>query len=252
MTHRHNKTYYPVSPSKSKQWKADHGHAMDDVPALPARPKLEIVLKCDSAGSLEAVAVPLLTAALPQVDVSIIYSGVGNIHSSDILMAETASRFIAGFQVDVLPGVDRELREHGVEARLYDVIYKMTEDIRHIAESMAPQPEPGETILGSARVIALFKSSRKGIIIGCEVLDGYLAEGRRFRIISAMGPVFSGAIESIHIENRAVQKAVKGQRAGIKISDFNKARVGDVVESFLPAGVRKHPVWHPRGGVFRV
>ena len=73
-----------------------------------------------------------------------------------------------------------------------------------------------EEITGTARIIDLFKSSRKGIIIGCEVLEGHLTLGKRFRIISAMGPLYSGTIESMHIEKNAVQKADPGQQVGIK------------------------------------
>ncbi|MEW6587202.1 MAG: hypothetical protein AB1442_16525 [Nitrospirota bacterium] len=213
------------------------------------KPRLEIVLKCDSIGSVEAVTAAISEIAIPEVDISIIHSGLGAVSKSDVFLAETASRLIAGFQADVLPGMDKALKEHRVEVRLYDVIYTLTADIRAITESMIP-PESQEQVIGSAKVIALFKSSRKGIITGCEVQDGFLAVGQHFRIISAMGPVYSGAIESLHIRENAVQKAIPGQQVGIKIRDFDKARIGDLVESYRPLPQKARP-WEPEGKIIR-
>jgi translation initiation factor IF-2 len=212
------------------------------------RPKLELVLKADSVGSLEALEKAISEMVLPDVDIQIIHSSVGDVSKSDLLLAETAGRLVLGFQVGLLPGLESALREHRVEVRLYTVIYNVTADIKAVAETIVP-PASEEEIIGSARVIALFKSSRKGIIICCEVLGGHLAAGQHFRIITAMGPVYYGRIESMHIEDKAIQKAVPGQKAGIKIKDFNRARIGDLVESFR--SLRKTPGWEPSGKVIR-
>jgi translation initiation factor IF-2 len=214
-----------------------------------ARPKLEIVLKCDSVGSMEAVAHALSELILPGVDVTLIHRGVGAVSKSDVLLAETAGRLIVGFQVDVLPGMGKVLKEHRVEVRLYQVIYALTDDIKAIAEGMIP-PVPQEQIIGSARVIALFKSKRKGIIIGCEVLEGFLSLGQRFRIISAIGPIYAGTIGSLHIGESVVQKAMPGSEVGIKIQGFNKAHIGDLVESFRPLPQKVRP-WEPQGQIIR-
>ncbi|KPK28154.1 MAG: hypothetical protein AMJ61_03505, partial [Desulfobacterales bacterium SG8_35_2] len=88
-------------------------------------------------------------------------------------MAEAGSRLIVGFNVGLMPHIDLTASEHNVEIRLYEVIYKLLEDIESIARSLVPQ-EPSEEIIGSAKVIALFKSSRRGIILGCEVQAGKL------------------------------------------------------------------------------
>lgn len=212
------------------------------------RPKLEVVLKADSVGSMDALLKAVSEITLPEVDISIIHSSIGDINKSDLLLAETGSRLVLGFQVELLPELESSLREHRVEARLYTVIYSVTDDIKAIAETIVP-PASEDEIIGSAKVIALFKSTRKGIIIGCEVLRGHLAVGQHFRIITAMGPVYSGHIESIHVEDKAIQKAVQGQRVGIKIKDFNKVRVGDLAESFRP--LRRPPAWVPEGRVIR-
>jgi len=212
-------------------------------------PKLEIVLKCDSVGSMEAVTHALSELILPEVSVTLMHRGLGAVSKSDVLLAETASRLIVGFQVDVLPGMGKVLKGHRVEVRLYEVIYALTDDIKAIAEGMIPAV-PQEQIIGSARVIALFKSTRKGIIIGCKVLDGFLSLGQKFRIISAIGPIYTSTIESLHIGQSVVQKATPGSEVGIKIHDFNKAHIGDLVESFRVAPLKVRP-WEPQGQIVR-
>ena len=223
-----------------------HRHK-DAVPGK--RPRLEIVLKADSVGSVEAVVHAVSEIAVPGIEIGVIHSGVGAVTKSDLLLAETAGRLVVGFQVDVVPGMERVLKEHRVEIRRYEVIYRLTGDIQAIAESLV-LPIPQEQVIGSAKVIALFKSSRKGIIIGCEVLDGFLALGGRFRIISAMGPVYSGIFESIHIGKITVQRATPGQQVGIKIRDFNKVKIGDLVESFRPSPPKAR-IWEPVGQIVR-
>jgi len=159
---------------------------------------------------------------------------MGNIHKSDILMADTGSRLIIGFQVGMEPGVKQEVHEAGIDVRFYDVIYKLTDDIKSIAADMVPHLIE-ENIIGSAKVIALFKSGRKDIIAGCKILSGSLSLHQHYRIISAMGPIHTGTIESMHIEDKIVHTAVKGQEVGIKISHFKKVKIGDLLETFKPA-----------------
>ncbi len=218
--------------------------------AQEKKPKLEIVLKCDSVGSVEAVTKSITALTTPNVEITVIHSGVGAISKSDVLFAVTASGLIVGFQVAVMPAMDIVLREHKVEVRLYDVIYKLTDDIQAIAGDMVPHP-PEEQIIGSGKIIALFKSTRKGIIIGCQIQEGFFAVGERFRIISAMGPVYEGAIESLHIGNATVNKVTPGKHVGIRIKDFNKAKIGDLVESFRPPPQVNAPLWEPTGRIIR-
>ncbi len=219
--------------------------------ATAARPVgLEIVLKCDSAGSMEAISSAILEAAPPKVPTSIIHAGVGTINKTDIFLAETGSRLVLGFNVGTGPNIDKLSAEHGVEVRLYDVIYRLVNDVIQTAHSLLPVEE-AEEILGRAKVIALFKSSRKGIILGCEIVEGRLAVGDRFRVIAAMGPVYTGRISSLHIGRDAVRDAKPGQKVGLKIRYFKKAAIGDLVESFLPAKGKSTQPWIPRGGAYR-
>jgi translation initiation factor IF-2 len=211
---------------------------------------LEIVLKCDSAGCMEAVSSAILEAAPPTAPISIIHAGVGIIGKTDIFLAETGSCLVLGFNVGTGPDIDKLSAEHGVEVRLYDVIYRLVDDVVQTAHSLLPIEE-AEEILGRARVVALFKSSRKGIILGCEIVEGRLAVADRFRVIAAMGPVYSGTISSLHIGRDAVRNAKAGQKVGLKIRNFKKAAVGDLVESFLPDSGKNTKPWSPRGGAYR-
>jgi translation initiation factor IF-2 len=209
---------------------------------------LDIVLKCDSMGTEEAIISSLAAVQIPNVKLRVIHAGVGSITKSDLLMAVTGSRLVVGFNVDVMPLIDQQSKEQGIEVRLYEVIYKLTSDLQQIARSLTPR-EVKEKITGKARIIQLFKSSRKGVILGCEVLEGRIVLGKIFRIISAMGLIYTGKIKSLHIEENAVKEARVGQQVGLKISDFDKATLGDLVECYET--LKEDKRWHPRGGVFR-
>ena len=212
--------------------------------------KLEVVLKCDVAGTEEAISASLDTIRVPDVDIAIIQSGIGNITKSDILMALTGSRLILGFNVDVMPRVQAEIHQHGVEVRLYDTIYSLTEDFKKIAGHLIAE-EPREEITGTAKVIATFKSGRRGVIIGCEVQGGVIEIGRKFRVISAMGPAYSGKISSLQVERKNVKTGRKGQEIGIKIDNWQKAKIGDLVECYTVVKPDGPGPWRPRPGVVR-
>jgi len=209
---------------------------------------LELVLKSDTAGSLEAAKKAVAEAAGPTGEVRVIHAGVGEVSQSDLFLAETGSRLILGFNVGVAPGIAGLAAERGVEIRLYEIIYRLQEDIVALAAGLRADTSPGEQIIGQARVVALFKSSRKGIILGCEVESGRLATGDRFRIIGAMGPMYHGKIDSMQIDRRPVNAARPGQKTGLKIHDFKHVAIGDLVECYRPEAARSSR-WSPRGGV---
>ena len=216
----------------------------------PGISKLEIVLKGDVTGTVEAVSSSLVNLNIPDVDIQIIQSGVGNITKSDVLMAQTGSRLVIGFNVDTMPKLDQHIKEHGVEVRLYDTIYTITADIKKIAMNLKAK-DPEEIITGKAKIIATFKATRHDIIIGCEVLEGAIELGKNFRIITAMGPAYFGKITSLQIERKNVKAGKPGQQVGIKISDWKKAQVDDLVECFEIVKPKTGVPWRPRSGIFR-
>ncbi len=212
--------------------------------------RLELVVKAESSGSLEAVRAAISALSLAAPPIAVIHQGIGAVNKTDILNAETGSRLVIGFEVEVLPHIQEICRENNIEVRLYSVIYRLSEDVRRIAESLLP-PEPQETITASAKVIALFKSSRHGIILGCAVDSGKIRLGDRYRVITAMGPVYSGRIASLHIGKDSVPEAKQGQQVGIKIEDFNAAHKGDLVECFIQKKSPFRP-WRPSGRIIPV
>ena len=213
-------------------------------------PTLSLVVKGDTDGCEEAVCTTLMTISVPGIALEILHKGVGDICNNDVLTAAGGSRLVVGFNVGVLPGVNELCRKLDVEIRLYSVIYQLQKDIAAIAESLLPR-KAEEKILGSARVIALFKSSRKGIILGCQVEQGRLQIGDRFRVFAAMGPVYTGVIESLQIERDAVTKGMAGQQVGLKIKDFKAVKIGDNVESFLVIPPPPQGKWAPSGKILQ-
>jgi translation initiation factor IF-2 len=219
-------------------------------PDRVGRNKLEIVLKCDVAGTAEAISASLSEIKVSGVQIDLIQTGIGNVSKSDVLMARTGSKLVIGFNVDVMPKLKQEIKEFGVEVRLYDTIYKLTADIRKIAECFNIAGLE-EKIIGKARVIATFKPSVKGMIIGCEVLEGTIELGRDFRVITAMGPAYFGKITSLQIEKQNVRSGKPGQQVGIKLVGWNKARVDDLVECFESRQPKGGGPWKPRSGIIR-
>ena len=235
-------------------------HANQPGPARPTsqadriaeeHPTLSLVVKGDTDGCEEAVCTSLMTNTVPGIGLEILHKGVGDINKNDVLTAAEGSHLVIGFNVGVLPRVPELCKELAVEIRLYSVIYQLQKDIAAIAESLLPRPVE-EKILGSAKVIALFKSSRKGIILGCQVEEGRLQTGDRFRVIAAMGPIYSGVIESLHIERDAVSKASAGQQAGLKIRDFKTVKIGDSVEAYLIIPPPRQGRWVPSGKILQL
>ena len=215
-----------------------------------ASKKLDIALKCDSIGSQEAILAAIQAIRADPVKIRVIHSGVGPISKSDLDLASTGSHLVIGFDVEVHPGVPRLAHDMGIEVRLYQVIYRLLEDLQQTAASLLPV-QMEEAITGKAKVVALFKSSRRGIILGCEVVEGVLSLGDRFRVIAAMGPVYNGKIESLRIGKDTVKEGRKGQQVGVKISDFNQAKMGDWLECFTVGRPRNHLPWHPKPGIMR-
>ncbi|NLI81001.1 MAG: hypothetical protein GX443_04850 [Deltaproteobacteria bacterium] len=238
---------------KSGQAGTKDSHGISFPPESPAN-KLEIVLKTDSIGTQEAIAATLAKTEAPGVRIKIIHAGVGDVSKSDLLMALTGSRLVVGFNVGAMPRLDQWAKEHGVEVRIHKVIYALAQDVLNIARSLTPSgtEEPDEKITGKAEVIALFKTGHGGIIAGCRVQEGTLAVGKRFRVISTMGPVYSGKIDSLQVGRQPVHSGKPAQEVGLKISDFNRVSVGDLIECFEPVPIKKTTPWHPSGSILQL
>jgi translation initiation factor IF-2 len=209
---------------------------------------LAFVLKADTTGTEEAVIAGLQSIAVDGVAIEALYAGTGDVAKTDLFMAGSGSRLVEAFNVGFLPRIKELAIENGIEIHLHDVIYTLMDDIKGIARTFAPV-EDEETIIGRAKVIALFSGGHKGVILGCHINDGKLSVGKKFRLISDPGTVYTGIIESLHIQADAVRDAMTGQEVGLRIDGFKRAKEGDLVECFETVQAKRRR-WQPRGGVF--
>jgi translation initiation factor IF-2 len=214
------------------------------------RTKIELVLKCDTMGSVEAVSTLLAGIKMPDVEIEVLHSGVGNVTKQDLLMALTGSRLVIGFNVAVAPKLEQWVKEHGVEVRIYDVIYRLSEDIRALGQSVAPVPSE-DKVTGKCEVIATFKSRKGGVILGCVVVDGTVQMGKHYRVVTAMGPVHSAKIESLQIEKHPIKEARAGQQVGVQVSGSSLGKVGDFIECYEEIAPRKNR-WLPKGNILYI
>jgi len=218
------------------------------VPSEPTQ-KLDVVLKTDSMGTREAIVSAI--EALDVADILVeVHSDIGHISESDLFLAQAGSRLVIGFNVGILPRVKALAKERQIEVRLYKVIPNLLEDLKEVARSLN-LPEEKERVIGRAKVIALFPGGRDAIILGCQVLEGRLVLGQRFRIISDPGIVYTGSVDSLHVGKDAVREASVGQQVGLKIPGFKRGRIGDLVESFEVERPKSSARWQPRAGVFQ-
>ncbi|MGC9195696.1 MAG: hypothetical protein ACP5IL_09630 [Syntrophobacteraceae bacterium] len=214
------------------------------------RPVIELVVKCDTMGSVEAVCSLISKIEVPEAQIKVILSGVGDVTKQDLLMALSGSGLVVGLNVEVTPRLEQWIKEHRVEVRLYKVIYKLGEDLAAIAATMAPT-RTEDSIIGKCEVVATFKSRKGGVILGCRVVEGALQVGKRFRVVTAMGPVHSSRIESLQIEKNQVKEARAGQQVGVRILGSTSGKVGDFIECYDEI-VRRKEKWSPSGGILHV
>jgi translation initiation factor IF-2 len=193
--------------------------------------ELNIVLKADVSGSLEALQDEIAKLPQDQIAVNVIRSAAGGINESDVMLAAASDAVIIGFNVRPLADARRAAEQEGVEIRTYSVIYKVTEELRAAMEGMLA-PEEVEESLGQAEVLELFKASRVGTIAGCRVTDGKVVRGGETRLVRDGTVVWTGRIASLRRFKDDVREVEEGQECGIVLENFQDVKVGDVLEVF--------------------
>jgi translation initiation factor IF-2 len=193
--------------------------------------ELNIVLKGDVSGSLEALQDEIAKLPQEQVPVNVIHAAPGGINESDVMLAAASDAIIIGFNVRPLADARRTAEAEGVEIRTYSVIYKVTEDLRAAMEGML-EPEEVEESLGQAEVKELFKASRVGTIAGCLVTDGTIRRGAECRLIREGTVVWTGRIGSLRRFKDDVREVEEGLECGIVLEGFQDVKVDDVIEAF--------------------
>jgi translation initiation factor IF-2 len=193
--------------------------------------ELNIVLKADVAGSLEALQDEIAKVPQEQVGINIIHSQTGGINESDVMLAAASDAIIIGFNVRPLADARRAAEREGVDVRTYSVIYKVTEDLRNAMEGMLEAVEVEET-LGEAEIKQTFKASKVGRIAGCLVTDGKVTRDAGVRLIREGTVIWEGTLGSLRRFKDNVQEVEEGQECGIVLDGYADVKEGDVLEFF--------------------
>ena len=193
--------------------------------------ELNIIVKADVQGSIEAVAGELGKIDHPEVGVNVIHTGIGAITEGDVMLASASNAVVIGF--NVRPNAEaRALAEReGVDLRTYRVIYQLTDDIRQALVGMLA-PEQREEILGEAEVRALFRASRVGVIAGCYVTRGVIRRNAQVRVVREGTVIYETTIASLKRFKDDVREVQEGFECGILLDGFNDVKEGDVLEAF--------------------
>jgi translation initiation factor IF-2 len=193
--------------------------------------ELNLVLKADVSGSLEAFEDEI--AKLPQADVQVqvISSGVGGITESDVNLAAASDAIVMGFNVRPVGEAALVADREGVEIRTYSVIYKAIDELRDAMQGMLAPEEVEETV-GTAEIRATFRASRIGVIAGSYVTDGRIVRGSKVRLVRDGTVVYDGEIASLRRFNEDVREVAAGYECGIVLQNFMDVKEGDVLEVY--------------------
>ncbi len=193
--------------------------------------ELDIVLKADVAGSLEALQDEIAKVPQERVAINIIHSQTGGINESDVMLAAASQAIIIGFNVRPLADARKAAEREGVDVRTYSVIYKITEDLRNAMEGLLEAVEVEET-LGEAEVKQTFKASKVGRIAGCVVNEGRVARDANVRLVREGTVIWDGKLGSLRRFKDNVQEVEQGQDCGIVLEGYADVKEGDVLEFF--------------------
>jgi len=207
--------------------------SLEDVLARAERgeKELNLVLKADVAGSLEALADEIVRLPQEQVQVNIIREGVGGIAESDVMLAAASDGIIIGFNVRPVGNAAQVADREGVEIRTYSVIYNIVEELRAAMEGLL-DTKAVEDAVGTAEVRATFKASRVGTIAGCHVTDGVLRRGVQCRLVRDGTVVYDGRIGSLRRFKDDVREVTAGMECGVVLENYPDPKEGDVIEAY--------------------
>ena len=192
---------------------------------------LNVVLKADVQGSVEAIVDALKKQATEKVKVDVIHSGAGSITESDILLASASNAVIIGFNVRPTVKVKEVAEQEGVDIRFYDIIYKLVEEVRAaMAGILAPIVK--EQYLGQATVRETFSVPKIGVIAGCHVDDGKITRNAGVRLLRDGVVIYTGTISSLKRFKDDAKEVLKGYECGIGLDRFNDIKIGDAIEAF--------------------
>jgi translation initiation factor IF-2 len=203
--------------------------------------ELNLVLKSDVAGSLEAIADEIAKLPQEEVSVNVIRAAVGAVTESDVMLAAASDAVILAFGVRPVGDARAVAEREGVEIRHYSVIYRAIEELRDAMQGMLA-PEEVEEVLGTAEVRQTFRASRVGTIAGCHVVDGKVTRGSKVRLVRDGTVVYDGEIASLRRFNDDAREVSSGFDCGIVLRDFADVKEGDVLETYATRQVERELV----------
>ena len=206
--------------------------------AIGSFKELNIIVKGDVDGSVEAMSGSLIKLSKETVQVNVIHAAVGQISESDVLLAAASNAIIVGFQVRPSAAARRVAEKEEIEIRLYSIIYDAVNDIKDAIEGML-EPVMKEEIVASVEVLEIFKISKVGTVAGCMVREGKLQRSTPIRVIRDGIVIYTGKLGSLKRFKDDVKEVAVGQDCGLNIESFNDIRIGDIVEGYEQVEVKR-------------
>jgi len=200
--------------------------------------ELNIIVKGDVDGSVEALSDSLIKLSTQEIQLNIIHKAVGQISESDILLAAASNAIIVGFQVRPSLSARRLAEKEEIDVRLYSIIYNAIEEIRSAMEGMLI-PEMKEEIVATLEIRDVFKVTKVGTVAGCYVKEGKITRNTRVRIIRDGIVIYTGELGSLKRFKDDVKEVVGGYECGLNIHNFNDIKIGDMVEGYQEFEVKK-------------
>jgi translation initiation factor IF-2 len=200
--------------------------------------ELNVVLKADVQGSIEAIADSLINLSTDEVKVNIVGSGVGGITETDASLAAASSAIVVGFNVRADATARRIIETEEIDLRYYSIIYELIDEVKKAMSGMLA-PEFKQQIMGIAEVRDVFKSPKIGAIAGCMVTEGVIKRANPIRVIRDNVVIYEGGLESLRRFKDDVQEVKKGIECGIGVKNYNDVKVGDQIEVFEVVEVKR-------------
>jgi len=194
--------------------------------------ELNLIVKADVQGSLDPIVTELNKLGQGEIGIKILYSETGNIGDNDIMLASASHAIMIGFNVQADVSARRLAEKEGVDIRLYEIIYRMTEDIEKALNGML-EPVVKEKIIGRAQVLAVFSASKFGKVAGCRVTDGELRRNAKVRLYRGTDIVYEGDMGSLRHEKDDVKEVRQGYECGVGFKSFSDIQVGDQLICYI-------------------
>ena len=220
--------------TRDKKMQRQHAAKLDNMfesMAAGGKKMLNVVIKADVRGSLEAIQSALLELGNEEVQVNIVNGGVGGITETDVNLAVTSSAVIFGFNVRADNTARKLVEDEGVDLRYYNVIYDLIDDVKLALTGMLA-PELREDIVGIAEVRDIFRSPKYGQIAGCMVLEGTVYRSKPIRVLRDSVVIYQGELESLRRFKDDANEVRNGMECGIGVKNYTDVRVGDLIEVY--------------------